>query len=114
MHPGTTESTVQRPGRSAFGTLLLMRAGTRSPSGGRLGMLFLLPTFVFLVVLVAYPVAYNVYLSFQDYNYLLGVSRFVGLQHYVHFLHDPVFWRSLGNNLVWTFGGVGGQLLLGL
>jgi len=77
-------------------------------------VLFLLPTLVFLVVLVVYPVAYNVYLSFQDYNYLLGVSRFVGLQHYVHLLHDPVFWRSLGNSLVWTLGGVGGQLLLGL
>ena len=91
-----------------------MRTGGTSPRRDRLGVLFLLPTLVFLVVLIAYPVAYNAYLSFQDYNYLLGVSRFVGFQHYDHFLHDPVFWRSLWNNLVWTLGGVGGQLLLGL
>jgi multiple sugar transport system permease protein len=110
----TTEAAVQQPGRAALGARPRVRRGGWSPNGGRLGVLFLLPTLAFLVVLVAYPVAYNVYLSFQDYNYLLGTSRFVGLQHYVQVLHDPVFWRSLGNNLVWTFGGVGGQLLLGL
>jgi multiple sugar transport system permease protein len=113
MPSDTTESAVQQPGRAALGARTRVRRGGWSPNGGRLGVLFLLPTLAFLVVLVAYPVAYNVYLSFQDYNYLLGVSRFVGLQHYVQLLHDPVFWRSLGNNLVWTLGGVGGQLLLG-
>jgi len=113
MPSDTTESAVQQPGRAALGARTRVLRGGWSPNGGRLGVLFLLPTLAFLVVLIAYPVAYNVYLSFQDYNYLLGVSRFVGLQHYVQLLHDPVFWRSLGNNLVWTLGGVGGQLLLG-
>jgi multiple sugar transport system permease protein len=113
MPSDTTEAAVQQPGRAALGARTRVPRGGWSPNGGRLGVLFLLPTLAFLVVLVAYPVAYNVYLSFQDYNYLLGVSRFVGLQHYVQLLHDPVFWRSLGNNLVWTLGGVGGQLLLG-
>ena len=115
MHSGTTGSTVQRPGRPGAAALLLALTVRRpSRSGELLGVLFLLPTVVFLVVLIAYPVAYNVYLSFQDYNYLFGVSRFVGLQHYVQLLHDPIFWRSLLNNLVWTLGGVAGQLLLGL
>ena len=85
-----------------------------SPNGGRLGVLFLLPTFVFLVSLVIYPVAYNAYLSLQDDNYMLGLRRFVGIRHYAELLQDAVFWRSLGNNLVWTVGGVGGQLVLGL
>ena len=80
----------------------------------RLGVLFLAPTLAFLAVLVLYPTLYNAYLSFQDINYLLGTSRFVGWQHYGSILHDPVFWRSLGNNITWTLGGVGGQLLVGL
>jgi len=113
MHSGPTGSAV-RPSRAAVGAVAFGRRRNWSPTGGYLGSLFLVPTLVFLVVLIAYPVAYNFYLSFQDYNYLLGVSRFVGPRHYVQLLYDPVFWRSLANNLVWTIGGVGGQLVLGL
>jgi multiple sugar transport system permease protein len=80
----------------------------------RLGILFLLPTLAFLIVLVVYPVLYNAYLSFQDFNYFQGTSRYVGWQQYRQLLQDAVFWRSLWNNIVWTTGGVGGQLVVGL
>lgn len=80
----------------------------------RLGILFLLPTLVFLIVLVLYPLLYNAHLSFQDFNYFQGTSRYVGWQQYRELLQDAVFWRSLWNNIVWTIGGVGGQLVVGL
>lgn len=94
--------------------LSLVRRRRRGHRESRLGILFLLPTLGFLTLLVLYPVLYNGYLSFQDFNYLLGLRRYVGWQHYGQLLQDPVFWRSLWNNLVWTIGSVGGQLLLGL
>lgn len=113
-----TESTgpVLRRGEYVASVTALPRFLRRRARLGdiRLGILFILPALVFLAVLVLYPVLYNIYLSFQDYNYLLGTTRFVRWQHYGQLLQDPVFWRSLWNNLVWTLGGVGGQLALGL
>lgn len=114
----TTRSTARVSSRGErLGALTFLprlrrcRGGLRDTS---LAVLFLLPTLVFLVALVLYPVLYNVYLSFQDLNYLQGTSRYVGWRHYGQLIEDTTFWRSLWNNLIWTIGGVGAQLLVGL
>ncbi len=91
-----------------FGTV---RSGLRDT---RMAVLFLIPTLAFLMTFILYPVLYNVYLSFRDFNFLMGTSRYVAWRNYGQVLQDPTFWGSLWNNLVWTVGGVGGQLLLGL
>ena len=52
--------------------------------------------------------------EFSGLQLLQGTSRYVGWQQYRQLLQDAVFWRSLWNNMVWTIGGVGGQLVVGL
>jgi ABC-type sugar transport system permease subunit len=39
---------------------------------------------------------------------------FVGLSNYLSALGDPVFWHSLSNSVLWVFGSVSMQFLLGL
>ena len=97
-----------------FAALLRRGRSRGSIRDTRIAVLFLLPTLAFLLAFILYPVLYNVYLSFRDFNFLQGTSRYVGWLNYEQVIQDATFWGSLWNNLVWTVGGVGGQLVLGL
>lgn len=74
-----------------------------------------LPTLAVLAVVVGYPVAHTLMLSLQKYN-LLDVQppRFVGTANFESLAADGVFWTSLGNTAVYTFGSVGLAALIGL
>ena len=76
-------------------------------------LLFVLPGSVLLLAVVAYPVGYNFVNSFTDRNLSYPVTSWVGLANYTAILGDPEFWSSIVRSLVWTFGSVAGQLLLG-
>jgi multiple sugar transport system permease protein len=53
------------------------------------GMILLIPLICFAIAIVAYPVAYSVYMSFQQINLALGGAKFVGLGNYASALMDP-------------------------
>ncbi len=63
--------------------------------------LFLLPNFLGVLVFIAFPVFFALYMSFQDWN---GATtpRFIGLQNFGDLIADPVFWQSVGNTVVYT------------
>jgi multiple sugar transport system permease protein len=66
--------------------------------------LIVIGTFFFLPVLVALGMSFT---DFDLYS-LLDISnlRFVGLENYWRLLHEPLFWKSLGNTFYFVVLGV--------
>ncbi|MCZ6632667.1 MAG: sugar ABC transporter permease [bacterium] len=67
------------------------------------GYLFALPAAVFLVIFVAYPLIWSLWLSLTDYNLIWSnTTTFVGLGNYGRALLDPTFQTAMWNTLVFT------------
>jgi len=70
--------------------------GLERMSEHRFGVLLLSPAFLLILVLVAYPIVYSLYLSFSDLVLSRSpVPRFVGLRNYAEMLRNPIFLASL-------------------
>jgi multiple sugar transport system permease protein len=69
---------------------------------GMLSRVFLLPTVVYIVGLVAFPFFLAIAYSFSDVTAGQPSYDWVGVRNYVRIFGDPVFWRSLQNTLVFT------------
>ncbi len=78
------------------------------------GLLFVAPTAILLVGLIAWPLAQAIILSFYDVNPLTLASHPVGLDNYRNLLSDEEFWNALRANLVWVAGSVGLQVIVGV
>lgn len=73
------------------------------------------PVLLFLVVVVAYPLAYAFYLSFHEIRFFGGYSAtWNGLANYSKVFSDQSFWSSLGRTLRFTVETVILTLLVGL
>jgi putative chitobiose transport system permease protein len=69
--------------------------------------LFLLPALVVLGLTVFWPALQAFYLSFTKYEYdLTQTPQWVGLANFQRLWVDPVFWRTLGNTLLYLIGVV--------
>jgi len=87
----------------------LSRAGapavpTRTPllqSRGFLGLLFMLPAAVFLLVFLSYPLGLGVWLGFTDTR-IGRTGVFVGLENYQLLWDDSIFWLSVFNTILYT------------
>jgi len=77
------------------------------------GRLFALPFVLGFLAFWLYPLAYSVYLVFQEWD-LLTPPRFVGLENLAQLLTDESIGISLFNTAYYTFAGVPLQLLLAL
>jgi multiple sugar transport system permease protein len=77
--------------------------------------LFLLPGLIVLGVWLVYPMASALFISFHDWNIMPdAVSPFVGLENYLHALHDGFFLMALKNTGIFALVTVIGQLIMGL
>lgn len=76
-----------------------------STSYQRSAWAFLLPGAAVVVLVLYLPVLYTLYLSFTTYSGL-GTPVFTGVSNYVALVHDPVFFSSLVNTLVWVIGSL--------
>ena len=76
-------------------------------------LIFLVPSMSVLVLILFYPLAYSIGLSF--YNYYLPVPRksFVGLDNFRYILGDDAFWDALGVTARFTSAAVAIELVLG-
>ncbi|WP_200416034.1 carbohydrate ABC transporter permease [Virgibacillus salexigens] len=66
---------------------------------------FLLPSALFLLAFLVYPILYNILLSFKDINIgnlIQGEQPFVGIENYITVLKDPLFGKALVNSLIFT------------
>ena len=63
-------------------------------------LLLFIPVMVYSLFFI-YPIIYTVFLSFTQWNGIANVQKvFIGLQNYITMFTQDVFWRSLGNALV--------------
>lgn len=77
--------------------------------------LLLLPAFILIIAVIAYPIIRAVWLSFHSFNPLRSSSSFyVGFENYLKVLKDPVFHIALKNSIFWVVGVVFPQFLGGL
>jgi multiple sugar transport system permease protein len=82
-------------------------------SRGFLGLLFMLPAALFLLVFLAYPLGLGVWLGFTDTR--IGRSGiFVGLENYELLWEDSIFWLSVFNTVLYTTAASVLKFALGL
>lgn len=81
-----------------------------------IGLLYVLPAFLYMLYFVGYPIIQNIILSFQDVNMrtLIAPEKpFAGLQNYLDIFRDQVFIQSLTNTLLFTVSCLVIQFLIG-
>lgn len=71
-------------------------------SDGVLGWLFLGPTIVYVVALVAVPFVLAVAFAFSDVTAGDPSYDWAGFTNFERVFNDPVFWKSLWNTLIFT------------
>lgn len=79
------------------------------------GYAFTMPAVLFVVLLVIYPLGYNVLLSFKNVTLrnFNGKQDLIGLQNYIQLFGDKVFRRAVVNTLVFTVASIVFQMIIG-
>lgn len=81
----------------------------------RIGIKLLLPSVLFISLLIIIPILYNFFLTFHYVSVFKPRDpRFVGLDNYIRLLGMEAFWSDLVTAIVYTFSSVALQLVLGL
>lgn len=82
-------------------------------SDGKLAWIFLLPSVVYIVGLVAVPFGLAIALAVSDVTSGDPSFDFVGFDNFRRVFDDSVFWRALGNTFVFTLVSMVLIVLLG-
>jgi len=66
------------------------------------GYTFVGPMVLGLFVFTLFPILASFFLSFTNWNFVAGFSKtkFVGFDNFARLLHDDIFIKSIGNNLI--------------
>ena len=72
------------------------------------------PAFLYLAFFIAYPFFMSIYLSFSSARVGSLEWSYVGLTNFSRLFEDPVFWQTVRNSFVFTFGSELIRLLIGL
>lgn len=86
---------------------------SRSSRRVLLGLFFVSPWLLGLIVFTLYPIVASAVLSFASYD-VLTPPRWIGLDNYTNLFQDNLFWISLGNTLFYTVLAVPLGLATGL
>ena len=79
-----------------------------------IGYSYLVPAALCLLATVVVPIFFAIKMSlYADVLYKPQDYRFIGLGNYIRLLHDPVFWLTLWNSVIWVFGSVILQFIFG-
>lgn len=77
---------------------------------------FILPAFIYMLLVLGYPLVYNVILSFKDVNVknlAKGGSVFVGFQNYINLFQNDTFMLVLKNTFIFTIACLVFQFTIG-
>jgi multiple sugar transport system permease protein len=77
---------------------------------------FILPAFIYIILVLGYPLVYNVVLSLKNVNVknlTKGGSVFVGLQNYIDLFNNPTFTLVLKNTFIFTIACLVFQFTIG-
>ena len=80
------------------------------------GFIFIVPAFLYMVVILGYPLIYNFYLSFHNTNiknFKAGASEFIGIDNYIYLLQDSTFQMVISNTFIFTIGSLIFQFTIG-
>lgn len=72
------------------------------------------PALIILAGVVGYPIVEAVIVSFSNQSLVNPENAFIGSANYKQLYHDPLFWESLRNTLIYTGVSVAAALVLGL
>jgi multiple sugar transport system permease protein len=115
MAPGDSGSAQEK----ALAVTLRVRAGRRLADYLQqehvLGYLLLLPAFLWLAGLVAYP--FGMAISYCLSNIVVGReqdAKFIGLDNFISLLHNELFIQTVKNSLTFTFSAVTLKAVFGL
>ena len=85
---------------------------------GSFPFLLILPSIVVIVLVVGFPLLYSLYVSFTPYELLrpnsLNFTLGKALRNYQKLLNDAIFWRSLGNTIIFLALSVNLSYLISL
>ena len=80
------------------------------------GLLWLAPAIVILIAFVYVPLVQNFGFAVSKWDIYSGTQEFIGGRNFEILVQDPIFWRSLGNNLLYAILSivfqVGGALVV--
>ncbi|HEV8528245.1 MAG TPA: sugar ABC transporter permease [Actinomycetes bacterium] len=95
-------TVVESPGTEVPATPLPAARRRIADQDGFLAWVFLMPSVVYIVALVAVPFFLAIGFAVSDVTAGDPSYDFVGLRNFRAIFDDPVFWRSLGNTLIFT------------
>lgn len=75
--------------------------------------LYLVPILVLSLFFIYYCIGFTVVISFTDWNGISDSWNWVKLENYTEMLTDSTFWLAVRNNVIFFFGTVFPQALLG-
>lgn len=75
---------------------------------------FAAPALFFYVLFVIVPIVSTVQISFHRWNGASPVMEFIGVENYIRVFKDPIFYKALGNNVIWILFTILVPVLLGL
>ena len=78
-------------------------------------LIFIGPAMLVLLVVIAYPFFYNIYMSMTNWNmYHFRNPEFIGLKHYGRLFSEPDIFKIFGKTLAWTAINLVFHFILGL
>jgi multiple sugar transport system permease protein len=78
------------------------------------GLMWVAPAFIYLAFFIAYPFVMSIYLSLSNARVGSSEWHFIGLTNFQRIFEDPVFWQTVRNSFIFTFGSEAIRLLIGL
>jgi multiple sugar transport system permease protein len=81
-----------------------------------IGYMFVVPAMIYMIILIGYPLVYNIILSFQNVTAMTlakGNYKFIGLDNFRALIEDPVFLPALLHTIYYTLGSLLIQFVLG-
>jgi len=84
--------------------------------GERIGYLYILPSVLFLLAVLGFPILYSIYMSFQDYTLQTLVSgkiSYVGFANYQAIFQDPNFGVAVSHSFLFTSFSILFQFTIG-
>lgn len=75
------------------------------PVRATLGRLFIAPLMIWLLLTIALPLAYCIWISLTNANTMGGTPKFVGLANYAAIFGDGTFGPAFLRTLAWAIGG---------
>lgn len=108
--PGTVGFLKEKKGDSSMKSKKPLSGGTKD------GYIFILPAFFYMLLVLGYPLVYNLVLSFKNVdvkNFTKGGSVFVGFENYIHLFNDDTFLLVLRNTFIFTIACLVFQFTIG-